>query len=98
MHDWNFWILLLTLWSSVPFFLLHIIEEEEKFTPDELSDQLLRQVVLARKAKVPANYRYQVPYQHILKEVERGHITEPMSEERLNDLRDSRFTKRWFRH
>jgi hypothetical protein len=72
--------------------------EEENLTPDELSDLLQKQIVLSRKAKVPVNYQYQVPYQDILKQVERDDIQEPLSQERLDYLRDTKFTRKWHMH
>ncbi|CAB9498941.1 expressed unknown protein [Seminavis robusta] len=71
---------------------------EENMGPDQLSDHLLHQMDLARKAKIPLNYQYQIPFHYVLKEIERGNVDLPIPPDKLNNMRESQFTRKWHRY
>ena len=89
---------LLTL-SSLKYWLLYPVatEEEENLDPYQLSDHLLKQMHIARQANIPIKYQYVVPYQTILREVDRGVLEVPIQPSQLDDMRDRKFTRRWHR-
>lgn len=64
-------------------------EKEEKMEPTELSEHLLKGTRMAKKADVPINYKYRVPYHSILKQVDAGKIGTPLQRDFLDDLRES---------
>lgn len=76
---------------------MHTTEAEESMDAQQLSDNLLKNMKIARKANIPINYAYLVPYQTILKEVGAGELEVPIQISRLDEMRESKFTKRWHR-
>lgn len=68
-------------------------EEEEKLDPHELSDILIKRVLLARKARVPINNQYKIDYQETLKDVKDGKCSFPLTHSEL-DHRASTFQLR----
>lgn len=63
--------------------------------PDELSETLIHQMKLGRKAKIPLRYQYTVPYQTVLRQVDHGIIKVPIDPDNINRMQQSRYTKRW---
>lgn len=55
-------------------------EEEEKLTPAELSDALLRRCRLARRLKFPIKDQYRLDYQELLRDAEDGKVRLPLSQ------------------
>jgi hypothetical protein len=62
-------------------------EEEEKLSPTELSDVLIKRVLAARKAKVCVNDQYKVDYQEALKDVQHGKVEWPLKPEEMTRRR-----------
>jgi hypothetical protein len=62
-------------------------DREETYSSSQLSDFLLKQTALAKKARIPVNYQYRVPYHEILKNVQRGRVEPPLQKEVLDDLK-----------
>lgn len=62
-------------------------EKEEKLSPHELTDILLDLVPLSRKAQIPVNYQYRIPYQKTLQDVKLGKLETPISQEYYDNLK-----------
>ena len=82
-------ILLTSAMSDIP---LLDYEEEEKLSPAELSDALLKRARFAKKLKVPIKDQYRLDYQEMLRDVEEGKIRWPLTEAEI-DNRSSLFLK-----
>ena len=73
--------------AAIPGAMSHIPiidpEEEEKLSPQELSDVLIKRVFLARKADVPVNYQYKTDFQDMLQDVKTGKLSFPLTQSEL---------------
>lgn len=64
-------------------------EEEVKLNPHQLSDALIQRARLARKMNVDVMKQYRVDYQELIRDVEEGRVSFPITESEF-DLRASR--------
>ena len=65
-------------------------DKEEKLSTKQLSDHLLKQASLAKKAKIPINYQYRVRYHQVLEDVEMGRVPVPLQREFLDAQKESK--------
>lgn len=75
--------------SSIPIFESGDVEDME---PWELSDALISRTLVAKKTDISINGQYKIDYQEILRDVEEGKITFPISAQEL-DRRNKLFIR-----
>jgi hypothetical protein len=75
--------------SSIPIFESDDVEDME---PWELSDALISRTLVAKKTDISINGQYKIDYQEILRDVEEGKITFPISAQEL-DRRNRMFLR-----
>jgi hypothetical protein len=60
-------------------------EDEEKLSPSQLSDALLKRARFAKKLHVPIPSQYRLNYQELLRDIEEGRVRWPLTEMEIND-------------